>query len=83
MLERPVVAEVMGTGTVTTKVLSVIRLLRWLADEHGTAVLVVTRDTRMRGEVNGVVRLEDGAVYADDALLVPLTKAPNEICFSS
>lgn len=83
MLERPVVAEMLGTGTVTTKVLSVIRLLRWLADEHGTAVLIVTHDTRMLGEVNGVIRLEDGAVHADDALPVPLTKPQKETGISS
>lgn len=63
--------------------LSVMRLLRRLADEHGTAVLVVTHDTRMLGEVTGVIRLEDGAVQADDARLVPLTKAPKEIGISS
>ncbi len=37
-----------------------------LADEHGTAVLVVTHDTRMLGEVTGVIRLVGGAVRADD-----------------
>lgn len=55
--------------------LSVMRLLRRLADEHGTAVLVVTHDTRMLGEVTGVIRLEDGAVQPDGTQLVPLTVA--------
>lgn len=39
-----------------------MRLLRKLSDEHGTAVLVVTHDTRMIGEVDLVVRLMDGQV---------------------
>ncbi len=46
--------------------LSVMRLLRRLADEHGTAVLVVTHDTRMLGEVTGVIRLVDGVVSDPD-----------------
>ena len=55
--------------------LAVMRLLRRLADEHGTAVLVVTHDTRMLGEVTGVIRLVDGTVQPGDSLPVPLTRA--------
>ncbi|MBY0228350.1 MAG: ABC transporter ATP-binding protein [Gemmataceae bacterium] len=45
--------------------LGVMRLLRKLADERGTAVVVVTHDTRMLGEVDRVIRLVDGRVEAD------------------
>ncbi len=50
----------------TERGLSVMRLLRKLSDEHGTAILVVTHDTRMIGEVDRVVRLMDGQI-ADGA----------------
>jgi len=40
--------------------LSVMRLLRQLASEHGTAILVVTHDTRMINEVDRVIHMIDG-----------------------
>ena len=46
----------------TERGLGVMRLLRKLSNEHGTAVLVVTHDTRMIGEVDRVIRLMDGRV---------------------
>ncbi|MBX9584543.1 MAG: ABC transporter ATP-binding protein [Gemmataceae bacterium] len=46
----------------TERGLSVMRLLRRLSAEHGTAVLMVTHDTRMIGEVDRVIHLLDGAV---------------------
>ena len=42
--------------------LSVMRLLRKLTIERGTTILVVTHDTRMIDEVDGVIRLMDGRV---------------------
>ena len=42
--------------------LSVMRALRKIADEHGTAILVVTHDTRMIGEMDGIIHLQDGKV---------------------
>ena len=42
--------------------LSVMRVLRKIADEHGTAILVVTHDTRMIGEMDRIIRLQDGKV---------------------
>lgn len=46
----------------TERGLAVMRLLRQLATEQGTAILVVTHDTRMIGEVDEVIRLMDGRV---------------------
>lgn len=40
--------------------LNVMRLLRRISREQGTAVLVVTHDTRMIGEVDRIIRLMDG-----------------------
>lgn len=57
----------------TERGLSVMRLLRQLADEQGTATLVVTHDTRMIGEVDRVIRLVDGAVEGVSALPGPGT----------
>ena len=42
--------------------LSVMRVLRKIADEHGTAILVVTHDTRMIGEMDRIIHLQDGQV---------------------
>lgn len=50
----------------TERGLSVMRLLRQITNEHGTATLVVTHDTRMIGEVNRVIRLLDGRVVEED-----------------
>ncbi|MFO0930253.1 MAG: ABC transporter ATP-binding protein [Gemmataceae bacterium] len=48
--------------------LSVMRLLRRLANEQGTATLVVTHDTRMLGEVDRVIRLVDGRIADSGAV---------------
>jgi putative ABC transport system ATP-binding protein len=40
--------------------LAVMRLLRRVSSEQGTAILVVTHDTRMIGEVDRVIHLMDG-----------------------
>jgi len=42
--------------------LSVMRLLRRLSIEQGTAILVVTHDTRMIGEMDRVIQLVDGRI---------------------
>lgn len=44
----------------TERGLSVMRLLRKVSKEQGTAILVVTHDARMISEVDGVIRLMDG-----------------------
>ncbi len=44
----------------TERGLSVMRLLRKVSKDQGTAILVVTHDTRMISEVDGVIRLMDG-----------------------
>ena len=54
--------------------LSVMRLLRKLSSERGTAILVVTHDTRMIGEVDRVIRLIDGQVVDE----VTESTAPSE-----
>jgi putative ABC transport system ATP-binding protein len=49
----------------TDRGLSVMRLLRKVSTEQGTAVLVVTHDERMIGEVDRVLQLVDGRVVSD------------------
>lgn len=44
----------------TERGLAVMRLLRKVSKEQGTAILVVTHDTRMISEVDQVIRLMDG-----------------------
>jgi putative ABC transport system ATP-binding protein len=51
----------------TDRGLSVMRLLRKVSTEQGTAILVVTHDERMIGEVDRVIQLVDGAVTSDEA----------------
>ncbi len=46
----------------TERGLSVMKLLRQLSTERRTAILVVTHDTRMIGEVDRVIHLIDGQV---------------------
>ena len=55
----------------TERGLGVMRLLRKLCNEHGTAVLVVTHDTRMIGEEDRVVRLTDGRIAGGPEALPP------------
>jgi putative ABC transport system ATP-binding protein len=59
---RVILADEPTASLDTERGLSVMRLLRKLSTEHGTAVLVVTHDTRMIGEVDHVIHLLDGAV---------------------
>ena len=42
--------------------LSVMRVLRKIANEQGTAILVVTHDSRMIGEMDRIINLQDGKV---------------------
>lgn len=42
--------------------LSVMRVMRKIADEHGTAILVVTHDTRMISEMDRIINIQDGTV---------------------
>jgi len=49
----------------TERGLSVMRLLRKVSKEQGTAILVVTHDTRMISEVDGVIHLMDGRMVED------------------
>ena len=51
----------------TDRGLSVMRLLRKISTEKGTAILVVTHDERMIGEVDRVLQLVDGAVVSDES----------------
>jgi len=51
----------------TDRGLSVMRFLRKLSTEQGTAVLVVTHDERMIGEVDRVLQLVDGRVVSDES----------------
>ncbi len=51
----------------TDRGLSVMRLLRKLSTEQGTAILVVTHDERMIGEVDRVLQLVDGRVVSDES----------------
>ena len=44
-----------------------MRLLRKISTEKGTAILVVTHDERMIGEVDRVLQLVDGAVVSDES----------------
>ena len=50
----------------TDRGLSVMRLLRKVSTEKGTAILVVTHDERMIGEVDRVLQLVDGRVVSDE-----------------
>jgi putative ABC transport system ATP-binding protein len=51
----------------TDRGLSVMRMLRKVSSEQGTAILVVTHDERMIGEVDRVLQLVDGLVTSDES----------------
>jgi putative ABC transport system ATP-binding protein len=51
----------------TDRALSVMRLLRHVSTENGTAVLFVTHDDRLIGEVDRVIRLVDGRIVDSEA----------------
>lgn len=51
----------------TERALSVMHMLRKVSTEQGTAILVVTHDERMIGEVDRVLQLVDGSVVSDKA----------------
>lgn len=57
---RIVLADEPTASLDTDRALNVMRLLRRLAREHHTAVLVVTHDHRLVGEVDRVVEMVDG-----------------------
>ena len=44
-----------------------MRVLRKIADEHGTAILVVTHDSRMIGEMDRIIHIQDGRVVGRPA----------------
>ncbi len=46
--------------------LAVMRLLRRVSKEQGSAILVVTHDTRMTSEVDRVIQLRDGGIVEED-----------------
>jgi putative ABC transport system ATP-binding protein len=50
----------------TERGLSVMQLLRKVSKEQGTAILVVTHDTRMISEVDRVIHLMDGRIVDGD-----------------
>jgi len=50
----------------TDRGLSVMRLLRKVSSEQGTAILVVTHDERMIGEVDRVLQLVDGSIVSNE-----------------
>lgn len=54
----------------TERGLSVMRLLRKVSKEQGTAILVVTHDTRMISEVDGVIHLMDGRIVKEEGSAV-------------
>ena len=47
--------------------LSVMRVLRKIANEQGTAILVVTHDVRMIGEMDRIIHIQDGRVVDQPA----------------
>jgi putative ABC transport system ATP-binding protein len=49
----------------TDRALAVMRLLQKVARENGTAVLVVTHDHRLMGEVDRVIEMMDGRIVAE------------------
>jgi len=51
----------------TDRGLSVMRMLRKVSTDQGTAILVVTHDERMIGEVDRVLQLVDGSVVSDES----------------
>lgn len=63
----------------TERGLGVMRLLRQLANDHGTAILVVTHDTRMISEVDRVIRLMDGQIVEG----VQTTPPPQKLTVAS
>jgi putative ABC transport system ATP-binding protein len=63
----------------TDRGLSVMRLLRKISTEKGTAILVVTHDERMIGEVDRVLQLVDGAVVSDEKQSKASSADPKDI----
>ncbi len=61
----------------TDRGLSVMRMLRKVSTDHGTAILVVTHDERMIGEVDRVLQLVDGLVTSDESHSKAKTAAAN------
>lgn len=59
---RVILADEPTASLDTERGLAVMRLLRRVASDQGTAILVVTHDTRMIDQVDGVIHLMDGAV---------------------
>ncbi len=51
----------------TDRALSVMRLLRQVSSQHNTAVLIVTHDHRLIGEVDRVIQIMDGRIIASES----------------
>ena len=62
----------------TDRGLSVMRMLRKVSIDQGTAILVVTHDERMIGEVDRVLQLVDGRVTSDESQAKEPTSSNNE-----
>jgi putative ABC transport system ATP-binding protein len=62
----------------TDRGLSVMSMLRKVSTEQGTAVLVVTHDERMIGEVDRVLQLVDGSLVSDESKSKTKAAAQNE-----
>ena len=62
----------------TDRGLSVMRMLRKVSTDHGTAILVVTHDERMIGEVDRVLQLVDGVVASDESHAKTQSDAPKD-----
>lgn len=51
----------------TDRALSVMRLLRKVSNQHNTAVLIVTHDHRLIGEVDRVIQILDGRIVPSES----------------
>ncbi len=59
---RIILADEPTASLDTDRALAVVRLLRRISREHGAAVLLVTHDHRLLGEVDEVIQMQDGRV---------------------
>ncbi len=62
-----ILADELTASLDTDRGLSVMRMLRKVSTDHGTAISVVTHDERMIGEVDRVLQLVDGLVTSDES----------------
>ncbi len=64
---RIILADEPTASLDTDRALAVMRLLRRISRENGTAVLVVTHDHRLIGEVDQVIEMEDGRIVLKES----------------